>query len=257
MAGYGWRVAGDLVPGQGGIGLFPNHGLRIVGLRVMNRFGMAVAKDDNAIAVVASHEAAIADLGLAEGVHGPAAGRKGTLIGETGFGKEGGFGGLLNPVQVEDAGRGIRLLKLGVDAVGKVSAVDPGGGILGRLQEKEATLLIKGRRIRPVVAGGEKTSHGRKNIVPSVRFLTELAESLQTFASLLGKIAIVFGGVGDSQGAKLLELAGGFGFTGGGKPTLNGGDAQGGEQTDDGDDHEELDQGKRVGAKGMHGRKMN
>lgn len=172
--------------GQGGVGLFPNHGLRIVGLRVMNRFGMAVAKDDNAIAVVASHEAAVTDLGLTERVHRPAGRQEVAFVRKAGLGEEGGFGRLLNPVQVEDAGRGIRLLKLGVDAVGKVSAVDPGSGILGRLQEKEATLLIKGRRICPVVAGGEKTSHGRKNIVPSVRFLAKLTETLQAFASLLG-----------------------------------------------------------------------
>lgn len=212
--------------GQGGVGLFPNHRLRVIGLGVVYGLGMAVAKHDDPIAFVAGHETAVADLRLAEGVHGSTGRQEVAFVRKAGLGKEGGFGRLLNPVHVEDTGRGIRLLKLGVDPIGEVGAVNLGGGILGRLEVKEASLLIKGRWICPVVAGGEKTGHGREDIVPGVRFLSELAESLQTFASFLREITVVFRGVGDSQSTELLELAGRFCFACGGQTALNRGDTE-------------------------------
>lgn len=207
--------------GQGGVGLFPNHRLRVIGLGVMNGLGMAVTKHHDAVAVMTGDETAVADLRLAEGVHRPTGRKEIAFVRKAGLGEKGGFGRLLNPVHVEDTGRGIGLLKLGVDPIGEVGAVNLGGGILGRLEVKEASLLIKGRWICPVVAGSEKTGHGWEDIVPGVRFLAELAESLQTFASFLGEITVVFRGVGDSQSAELLKLAGGFRFAGGGQASLD------------------------------------
>lgn len=141
MACYKWcttRVESlkGLISRDGRIDLFPDDGLSVVDLSVVHGLRVAVAEDHDSVPVVTCNETAVTHLGLTEGVHGPAAGRKGTLIGETGFGKEGGFGGLLNPVHVEDAGRSIRLLKLGIDAVGKIGAIHLGGGILGPTKEK-------------------------------------------------------------------------------------------------------------------------
>lgn len=135
-------------------------------------------------------------------------------------------------------------MELGVNPVSKVGAVNLGGGILGSFEEKEAALLIKRGGVRAIVAGGEKTGHRGEDIVPSVRLLAELAESLQTLPALLRKAAVIFGRVGDGEGAELLELAGGFRLAGGGEAALDGGDGEAGEEADDRDDDEELDEGK-------------
>ena len=120
---------------------------------------MAVAKDDDAVAVVAGDEAAVAHLGLSERVHRPAGGRQGALIGETGLGKEGGFGRLLDAVGIEDAGGGVILLELGVDAVGEVGAVELGGGVFGPADEEETAFLVEGGGICAIVTGGESPSY--------------------------------------------------------------------------------------------------
>jgi hypothetical protein len=244
----------QLLGGQGGVGLFPNHRLRVIGLGVVHGLGMAVAKHYDAVAVVAGHEAAVADLRLTKGVHGSTRRQEVALIREAGLGKQGGFGGLLDAVGIQNTGRGVRLLELGVNPVGEVGAVDFGGGIFGSPQKKETTFLIESGGVCPVVAGSHKSGHGRKNVVPSVGFLPQLAESLQAFAPLLGKVSAIFRGIGHRQGAQLLQLAGGFRLTGGSETAVDGGNRQAGQETQNGNNHQELHQGEGMRETLAHGR---
>ena len=147
-------------------------------LAVVQGLGVAVAKDDDAVAVVPGNETAITDLGLAEGVELAAGGRQGALIGETSLGKEGGLGGLLDAVGVEDAGGGVILLELGVDAEGEVGAVELRDGVFGPADEEETAFLVEGGGICAIVTGGEEAGHGGEDVVPGVGGLAELAESL-------------------------------------------------------------------------------
>lgn len=207
---------------------------------------MAVAKHDDPIAFVASHEAAVTDLGLTKGVHGSTGRQEVAFVRKAGLGKEGGFGRLLNPVQVEDAGRGIGLLKLGIDTVGKIGAVDFCRGVFGTLEKEKTALFVKGGGIRAIIAGGHETGHGRENVVPGVGLLAKLAETLEPFATFLRKVSVVFGRISNGKSAELLELAGGFGFTGGGQTALNRRDTEASQKPDDGHDDQELDEGKSV-----------
>lgn len=238
--------AGGLISGEGGVGLFPNHRLRIVGLGVVYGLGMAVAKHDDPIAFVASHEAAVTDLWLTKGVHGSTGRQEVAFVRQASLRKEGGFGRFLNPVQVEDAGRGIGLLKLGIDTVGKIGAVNFCRGVFGTLEKEKTALFVKGGGVRAIIAGGHETGHGRKDVVPGVGLLAKLAETLEPFPTFLRKVAVVLCRISDGKRAELLELAGGFGFTGGGQTALNRRDTESSQKPDDGHDDQELDEGKSV-----------
>ena len=107
---------------------------------------MAVAKGDDARAVIAADEAGIANFGLAEGVGFTACGGEFGFVGKAGFGKEGGARGLTD---VDEA----ISVELGVDAKGEVGAGGLIFGVLGRLEIEEATFLVKAAGFGAVVAG--------------------------------------------------------------------------------------------------------
>ena len=125
-----------------------------------DRFGVAVAKGDDARAVVAADEAGIANFGLAEGVAFASCGGELGFVGKAGFGEEGGARGLTD---VDEA----ISVELGVDAKSEVGAGGLIFGVLGRLEIEEATFLIKATGFGAVVAGGKGACEGREDVVPS------------------------------------------------------------------------------------------
>lgn len=121
---------------------------------------MAVAEGDDARAVVAADEAAIANFRLAEGVGFTACGGEFDFVGKAGFSEEGGAGGLAEGDEAFP-------VELGVDAKGEVGAGGLIFGVLGRLEIKETTFLVKATGLGAVVAGGEKTCKWGEDVVPS------------------------------------------------------------------------------------------
>lgn len=121
---------------------------------------MAVAKGDDARAVVAADEATIANFGLAEGVAFASCGGEFDFVGKAGFGEEGGAGGLAEGDEAFS-------IELGVDAKSEVGAGGLIFWVLGRLEIKETTFLVKATGFGAVVAGGEGACEGREDVVPS------------------------------------------------------------------------------------------
>ena len=122
--------------------------------------GVAVAEGDDARAVVAADEAAIANFGLAQRVGFTACGSEFDFVGKAGFSEEGGAGGLAEGDEAFS-------VELGVDAKGEVGAGGFVFGVLGRLEIEEATFLIKATGFGAVVAGGKGACEGREDVVPS------------------------------------------------------------------------------------------
>ena len=120
---------------------------------------MAVAKGDDARAVVAADEAGIANFGLAEGVAFASCGGELGFVGKAGFGEEGGARGLTD---VDEA----ISVELGVDAKSEVGAGGLIFGVLGRLEIKETTFLVKATGLGAVVAGGEESCKWGEDVVP-------------------------------------------------------------------------------------------
>ena len=120
---------------------------------------MAVAEGDDARAVVAADEATIANFGLAEGVAFASCGSEFNFVGKAGFGEEGGAGGLAEGDEAFS-------VELGVDAKSEVGAGGLIFGVLGRLEIKETTFLVKATGLGAVVAGGEKACKWGEDVVP-------------------------------------------------------------------------------------------
>jgi len=122
--------------------------------------GVAVAEGDDARAVVAADEAAIANFGLAEGVGFTACGGEFDFIRKAGFSEKGGAGGLAEGDEAFS-------VELGVDAKSEVGAGGLIFGVLGRLEIEEATFLVKATGLGAVVAGGEESCKWGEDVVPS------------------------------------------------------------------------------------------
>lgn len=120
---------------------------------------MAVAKGDDARAVVAADEAAIANFGLAQRVGFTACGGEIDFVGKAGFGEEGGARGLAEGDEAFS-------VELGVDAKSKVGAGGFVFGVLGRFEIEEATFLVKAAGLGAVVAGGEEACKWGEDVVP-------------------------------------------------------------------------------------------
>lgn len=153
---------------------------------------MAVAEGDDARAVVAADEAAIANFGLAQRVGFTACGGEFDFVGKAGFGEEGGAGGLAEGDEAFS-------VELGVDAKSEIGAGGFVFGVLGRLEIEEATFLVKATGFGAVVAGGEGACEGREDVVPSggVAGVPKGAEGLKAFAAFFGPGAVIVGGVGE------------------------------------------------------------
>jgi len=122
--------------------------------------GVAIAKGDDARAVVAADKTAIANFGLAQRVGFTACGGEFDFVGKTGFGEKGGAGGL---AQGDEANS----VELGVDAKGEVGAGGFVFGVFGRLEIEEAAFFVKATGFGAVVAGLEGAREGREDVVPS------------------------------------------------------------------------------------------
>ena len=120
---------------------------------------MAVAEGDDARAVVATDEAAIANFGLAQRVGFTACGGEFNFVGKAGFGEEGGARGLAEGDEAFS-------VELGVDAKSKVGAGGFVFGVLGRFEIEEATFLVKAAGLGAVVAGGEEACKWGEDVVP-------------------------------------------------------------------------------------------
>ena len=121
---------------------------------------MAVAEGDDARAVVAADKAAIANFGLAQRVGFTACGGEFDFIRKAGFGEEGGAGGLAEGDEAFS-------VELGVDAKSEVGAGGLIFWVLGRLEIKETTFLVKATGLGAVVAGGEEACKWGEDVVPS------------------------------------------------------------------------------------------
>jgi len=121
---------------------------------------VAVAKGDDARAVVAADEAAIANFGLAQRVGFASCGSEFDFVGKAGFGKEGGAGGLAEGDEAFS-------VELGVDAKSEVGAGGFVFGVFGGLEIEEAAFFVEGFWSGAVVAGGEGACEGREDVVPS------------------------------------------------------------------------------------------
>jgi len=120
---------------------------------------VAIAKGDDARAVVAADKTAIANFGLAQRVGFTACGGEFDFIRKAGFGKEGRAGGLAEGDEANS-------VELGVDAKSEIGAGGLIFGVLGRLEIEEATFLVKATGFGAVVAGGEGACEGREDVVP-------------------------------------------------------------------------------------------
>ena len=144
-----------LVSCDGGIELFPDDVVGGIGLGGgTDGLGVAVAEGDDARAVVAADEAAIANFGLAEGVGFTACGGEFDFIRKAGFSEKGGAGGLAEGDEAFS-------VELGVDAKSEVGAGGLIFGVLGGLEIEEATFLVKATGFGAVVAGGEGACEDR------------------------------------------------------------------------------------------------
>ena len=154
----------------------------------------------------------------------------------------------MNPIQVEDACVGASLFQLGIDPEGKIGAgIDgPRFWVFGTGNEKWASFSVEGGRVRGIVAGGGETGHGRQNVVPGGGVRAQSTERLQPLPALCRKPAVVFRTVGNGQGPELFEGIDGLGFPCGSKTALDGGDGQPGQETQNGNNHQELHQGEGV-----------